>query len=398
MEELKPIEKNSTKNNNNNNNNNTKKNIKDMSIEEQTEYYKNLLQKSKKLNRYYDEENKKLKEKLSQYEGEEDKKCNLLLIFKHENENFYLFKNEKNKYFINEKLLAESFIKEIKNNKSIKTYDYINDLKAKDDYLTQIINQYEDKLKRIVKENELNESKISKQKINNNKLLNDIKINEKKYEECIKNCIQHSNDIFINLKNIFDVDLSENSVKKEVYNKINTSINNLSNEINLDKENIWGNELILFIQKILNNYLDLSYKIIDNELNEFNQKQKYQTMIDQLLLTQQEEKNKMFKLNEEHKNSIKNLNQKISSLEQEIFDLNKQKDLSNEMLNKQINKEVNLFYLKKIMISFLTTNDESIKDGLLPVIYTGLQFNESEIKQINDYKEKPKKSLLSIFS
>jgi hypothetical protein len=106
----------------------------------------------------------------------------------------------------------------------------------------------------------------------------------------------------------------------------------------------------------------------------------------------------MFKLNEEHKNSIKNLNQKISSLEQEIFDLNKQKDLSNEMLNKQINKEVNLFYLKKIMISFLTTNDESIKDGLLPVIYTGLQFNESEIKQINDYKEKPKKSLLSIFS
>ena len=164
MEELKPIEKNSTNNNNNNNNNNTKKNIKDMSIEEQTEYYKNLLQKSKKLNRYYDEENKKLKEKLSQYEGEEDKKCNLLLIFKHENENFYLFKNEKNKYFINEKLLAESFIKEIKNNKSIKTYDYINDLKAKDDYLTQIINQYEDKLKRIVKENELNESKISKQK------------------------------------------------------------------------------------------------------------------------------------------------------------------------------------------------------------------------------------------
>ena len=154
-------------------------------------------------------------------------------------------------------------------------------------------------------------------------------------------------------------------MKKEVYNKINSSINNLSNEINLDKENIWGNELILFIQKLLNNYLDLSYKIIDNEINESNQKEKYQTIIDQLLLTQQEEKNKMFKLTEEHKNSIKNLNQKISSLEQEIFDLNKQKDLSNEMLNKQINKEVNLFYLKKIMISFLTTNDESIKDGLL---------------------------------
>lgn len=44
-------------------------NVKSMSLEEQCNYYKTMLQKSKKLNQYYDEENKKLQLKVNQYEG-----------------------------------------------------------------------------------------------------------------------------------------------------------------------------------------------------------------------------------------------------------------------------------------------------------------------------------------
>lgn len=44
-------------------------NLKNMTIEEQLAYYKSIFQKSKKLNLYYDEELKKVKNKLSQYEG-----------------------------------------------------------------------------------------------------------------------------------------------------------------------------------------------------------------------------------------------------------------------------------------------------------------------------------------
>ena len=47
--------------------------------------------------------------------------------------------------------------KEISSNPTVKTYDYNKDLKSKDEYLSQIILQYEDKLKRILKENELNQ-------------------------------------------------------------------------------------------------------------------------------------------------------------------------------------------------------------------------------------------------
>ena len=400
---MKTIDKNKTNTTQNNNNEEQKKNkkVKDMTPVEQANYYKTLLQKSKKLNIYYDEENKKLKEKLSQYEGENGKIAEILLIFKHENERFYLFKNEEKKYFINENLLAKSFIEEINNNKKIRTYDYLNDIKSKDDYLTQIINQYEDKLKRMTKENEENENKVKDLKSKTGDLTKQFQEDKQKFEIIIQNFIQNSNDIFINLKNIFDVDLSDEEVNKEIYNKIKNSINNLN--INNDKNNqdekilIWCNELILFMKNILYSYLDTAFQIIKFEVENQSQKSKYQTTIDQLILSQQEEKNQMFKTIEQNKINFKSLSQKISMLEQEKYNIGKQKDLTIEMLNKQINKGVNLNYLKNIMISFLTTNDESIQEGLLPVIFTSLQFNESEINQVKKSKNNKQKSLLSFF-
>ncbi len=376
------------------------KKVKDMTPSEQANYYKTLLQKSKKLNIYYDEENKKLKEKLSQYEGENGKIAEILLIFKHENERFYLFKNEEKKYFINENLLAKSFIEEINNNKKIRTYDYLNDIKSKDDYLTQIINQYEDKLKRMMKENEENENKVKDLKSKTGDLTKQFQEDKQKFEIIIQNFIQNSNDIFINLKNIFDVDLSDEEVNKEIYNKIKNGINNLSllNDKNEnEKISMWCNELLSFMKNILYSYLDTAFQIIKFETENKNQKSKYQTTIDQLILSQQEEKNQMFKTIEQNKINIKSLSQKISMLEQEKYNIGKQKDLTIEMLNKQINKGVNLNYLKNIMISFLTTNDESIQEGLLPVIFTSLQFNESEINQVKKSKTNKQKSLLSFF-
>ena len=400
---MKIIDKsNKTNTTQNNNNEEQKKNkkVKDMSPVEQANYYKTLLQKSKKLNIYYDEENKKLKEKLSQYEGENGKVAELLMIFKHENDKFYLFKNDEKKYFINEKLLAKTFIEQMENNKGIRIYDYLNDIRSKDDYLTQIINQYEDKLKRMMKENEENENKVKNLKDKTNDLSKQFQENNEKFEILIQNFIQNSNDIFINLKNIFDVDLSDEEVNKEIYNKIKNGINNLSllNDKNEnEKISMWCNELLSFMKNILYSYLDTAFQIIKFETENKNQKSKYQTTIDQLILSQQEEKNQMFKTIEQNKINIKSLSQKISMLEQEKYNIGKQKDLTIEMLNKQINKGVNLNYLKNIMISFLTTNDESIQEGLLPVIFTSLQFNESEINQVKKSKTNKQKSLLSFF-
>ena len=132
---------------NNNKQTQPKKSVKDMTIEEQVNYYKTMFQKSKTLTKFYDEELKRLKEKLNNYECEDGQVCELIMKFKFDKDIFYLFKDNKKKFFINENTLAKEMIDQLKNDTSIKIYDYEKDLKNKDNYLTQIINQYEEKIK-----------------------------------------------------------------------------------------------------------------------------------------------------------------------------------------------------------------------------------------------------------
>ena len=88
----------STKNNSSQNNNEQtqqKKSVKDMTIEEQVNHYRTMFQKSKTLNKFYDQENKRLKEKLKNYECEDGQECELLMKFKYSKDIFYLFKDNK---------------------------------------------------------------------------------------------------------------------------------------------------------------------------------------------------------------------------------------------------------------------------------------------------------------
>ena len=91
----------------------TSKQQKDMSLEEQSKYYKDLFIKSKKLIMKYEEKiknieeaNTNLKNKLKEYEAgkfltffliftEDGKTCEFLFKFKYENTTFYFFKSEK---------------------------------------------------------------------------------------------------------------------------------------------------------------------------------------------------------------------------------------------------------------------------------------------------------------
>lgn len=61
------------------------------------------------------------------------------------------------------------------------------------------------------------------------------------------------------------------------------------------------------------------------------------------------------------KANIHALNTKISNLEQEKYNIAKQKDQTIDILNKELNKGVNVSYLKNVFISFLTTKEESVK-------------------------------------
>ena len=390
------MSQNSTTSQNTNNNQSQQKNVKDMTLEEQVNYYKTKFQKSRTLSKMLDTQMKQLKEKLANYECQEGEECDLIMKFKYDKDIFYLFKDSKKKFFLNENTLDKELIEQLKKFPSIKLYDYDKDLKNKDNYLTQIINQYEEKIKKLTKENEDMQNKLKEIQLNQNQ------INEEKLriENIIKNILEKSNEINIQLKNIFDMDNISNdeSVIKEIYSKIKENINNLkladdmnnTNQNNNDNNNIniWLNELNNFIILLLNELQDNIFKILEREKEDTQEKNKYQKTIDEILLNHQDEKNKLFIELEGDRNKMKNLYAKIAELEKEKYDISKDKETSIQRLNKQINSGVNLNYLKNIMISFLSSNDKNIQDGLLPVIYKSLDFNQSEIKVVHENRNK----------
>lgn len=401
----------STKNNSSQNNNEQtqqKKSVKDMTIEEQASYYKTMFQKSKTLNKFYDQENKRLKEKLKNYECEDGQECELLMKFKYSKDIFYLFKDNKKLFFVNEITLSKDIIDQLKNNQSIKIYDYDKDLKSKDNYLTQIINKYEEEIKKIKKEKGEIEEKLKALQSKQNNIDNEISKEKENNENIIKNIIEKSTDINFQLKNIFEIDnfSNDDSVTKEIYSKIKENINNLKSicenmniNINSNPNNmsIWLKELNNFIIILMSELLDSTFKIFEKEKEESQEKNKYQKTIDEIMINHQDEKNKLFLQIDENMKTIQKLHLKITELENEKFHISKEKDNSIQQLNRQISSGANLNYLKNIMISFLSSNDRSIQDGLLPVIYTSLEFNESEKKIVQEGRNKSGGGIFSYF-
>ena len=402
------MKQNSNSSKNITNNQIQQKNVKDMTLEEQVNYYKTMFQKSRTLSKYYDGEIKRLKEKLNNYECQDGEECELIMKFKYDKDIFYLFKDSKKKFFINEITLDKELIEQLKNNPSIKLYDFEKDLINKDNYLTQIINQYEEKLKNLIKENESVENKLKELQTNQIQLNQESSKEKIILENSIKSMLEKSNEINIQLKNIFDMDniSNDDNVIKEIYAKIKENINNLKtiydsnnsnqNNNNNNDINIWLNELNNFIILLLNELQDNIFKIVEKEKEESQEKNKYQKTIDEIMINHQNEKNALFIELEGNRNKLKNLYAKITELEKEKYKISKEKENSIQILNKQINSGVNLNYLKNIMISFLSSNDKSIQNGLLPVIYKSLDFNQSEIKLVQENRNKSN-GILSYF-
>ena len=385
-----------------------KKSVKEMTLEEQVNYYKTMFQKSKTLTKFYDEELKRLKEKLKNYECEDGQVCELIMKFKFDKEIFYLFKDNKKKFFINENTLAKEIVEQLKNDLSIKLYDYEKDLKNKDNYLTQIINQYEEKIKKLNQEKDELSKKLKSLQTAQDLIKDEISSEKIYFENIIKNILEKASEININLKNIFDMDnfSNDDSFIKEIYSKIKENIYNLksiceSNNININSNpnnmNIWLNELNNFIIILMNELLDNTFKIVEKEKQEIEEKNKHQKTIDEIMLNNQDEKNKLFIEIEKNRKRIQDLYIKITDLEKEKYNLSKEKENSIQLLNKQKSSGANLNYLKNIMISFLSTNDKSIQERLLPVIYKSLNFNESEVKMVVEGRNKNNHGILSYF-
>lgn len=228
-------------------------------------------------------------------------------------------------------------------------------------------------MRRLSEENEKNEKKI----INLNdkikkitKEMDDLRTNyendKKQFEDSIRKIIGSSSETLYQMKNILEIDLSDDSLQEEVYDKVKESIENI-NQIEDISKSKWLAELKTYTSKTLISYLDTIFKLVNLDKVFLNQKLKWQTTLDQISLSHDEEMKKS-KINfilglmiiDTHKMHINNLNQKISNLEQEKYNIAKQKDHSIEILSKELNKGVNINYLRSVFVSFLTSKEESV--------------------------------------
>lgn len=221
-------------------------------------------------------------------------------------------------------------------------------------------------MKRLSRELENTEKRIKTLKDADKHLkeeLKQMKINSdteiKKFDQVIKDVIESTSDTITQMKNTLEVDLSDEGLKDDLFNRIKEQINVIRPAANTD-ESKWLSELRLYIAKTLLTFLEIIYKYINLENNIASQKTKWQQTLDQLVISHEEELNINAKNIEQLKFQIHHINNKIAILEQDKYNIAKQKDQTIDILNKELNRGVNINYLRKVIISYLTSKQDSV--------------------------------------
>ena len=172
---------------------------------------------------------------------------------------------------MNESIIDEDIKNLINLEDKIKTYDFKKDIEDKDETLRQIIVQYDERIQRLRQELENNEKKIHntnillKKQVNEREEIKSDAINErKKIELSIKEVIQLTSDITLQIKNMIEVDLSDEGLKQEVFKNQETVIQNLNSNM---EDCTWVIELRSHFIKILTDFLKLINKYVTLENN-----------------------------------------------------------------------------------------------------------------------------------
>jgi hypothetical protein len=146
-----------------------------------------------------------------------------------------------------------------------------------------------------------------------------------------------------------------------VFNKIEQNIQNNFNLNDKSKNFTWLNELKTYNQKFLIDFKNLTNKYLSLQEDEKDQRTKWHSRLDQIMAAHDEELISNQRAYDALKANINSLNQKICNLEQEKYNIARTKDQTIEILNKELNRGVNISYLKKVLTTFLMSKEENVK-------------------------------------
>lgn len=103
---------------------------------------------------------------------------------------------------------------------------------------------------------------------------------------------------------------------------------------------------------------------------------------------------KGLELVEASRKKIRDLEVAIESIKIEAQRVIREKDQQIEFCGKELKKNANVQYIKNILLNFLTSPDHGVREKIIPVLSTVLQFTPTELESVKSAWEKEHKSLL----
>lgn len=128
------------------------------------------------------------------------------------------------------------------------------------------------------------------------------------------------------------------------------------------------------------NRLELAYE--DQRTTETQFKNKLEQASSQI----KKERRERLAVIEEAKNYQAEAEKKIESLNDNYLKEKKEKEIQIEVVASQAKKNVNLQYIKNLVIRYLTTRDANVRGSMVPAIGSALLLSEEELEQIKRVK------------
>lgn len=91
---------------------------------------------------------------------------------------------------------------------------------------------------------------------------------------------------------------------------------------------------------------------------------------------------------------MKDLESTIDSIKIEAQKAVKERDLQIEFLSQELKKNANTQYIKNILLNFMTNTDLTVREKLIPVLGTVLQFTSNELESAKTAWQNDHKSIL----
>jgi len=205
--------------------------------------------------------------------------------------------------------------------------------------------------------------------------------------------IENSSDIRENSL-IYANEESDEIMKNEAISKMKIFINQLQKQRFENDSSLLDdlkNHLLVLHQTLFDTLKKVGH--LNSEI--INIEKKWKKKCEGIFAEKENEKREKAEIIDQGRKKIKASEESIENLRAQLSKETKERDLQIDFLNKELKKNVNLEYIRNIIINFLTNKDFTVREKLLPVLATVLQFSTDELDTVKTMWEKEHFSFLS---